>query len=262
MLMPMSIEFSTRGKNMKAVVVPAEPSVLRSWHPIGMTARLLGCWLLAILAAFAQTPAFEVASIKPSAPDATRMNIRRDPGGRNRFEQRADLQTLVSMAYNTQSFQLSGGPSWLRSRRFDVVAKAPAGAVKGQTWVMLQTLLGDRFQLAIHRETRDLPIFELVTAKGGLKVQPASRPPGPADDFIQTSPGRMKALMVSMQGLALTLSGTVGRQVIDRTHLEGRYDFQLEFAPENAADSDAPPSIQPSRNNSASSLRPRKARCN
>ena len=73
----------------------------------------------------------------------------------------------------------------------------------------------------------------------------------------------MKALMVSMSGLALTLSGTVGRQVIDRTHLEGRYDFQLDFAPENAADSDRPSTLtQPSRNNSASSSRPRKARCN
>ena len=139
-----------------------------------------GCWLLAILPAFAQTPAFEVASIKPAAPDSTRMNIRRDPGG-GIVLSNADLQTLVSMAYNIQSFQLSGGPSWLRSRRFDVVAKAPIGAIKGQTWVMLQTLLGDRFQLVIHRETRELPIFELVAAKkGGPKIQPAcSRTPGP-----------------------------------------------------------------------------------
>jgi uncharacterized protein (TIGR03435 family) len=94
--------------------------------------------------------------------------------------------------------------------------------------------------MAVHPETRDLQVFELMVAKGGLKIQPARRAPGPADDFIQTSPGRMKALMVSMSGLALTLSGTLGRQVIDRTELEGRYDFQLEFAPENAVDSDRP----------------------
>jgi hypothetical protein len=164
---------------------------------IKFCARLPGWWLLAIAAALAQTPTFEVASIKPSAGDATRMNIQRDPGG-GIVLTNVNLQTLVSMAYNVQSFQLSGGPPWLRTRRFDVVAKAPAGATKSQT----------------------------------------HRAPGPADDFIQTSPGRMKALMVSMSGLALTLSGTLGRQVIDRTELEGRYDFQLEFAPENAVDSD------------------------
>ena len=167
------------------------------------------------------------------------MNIRRDPAG-GILLTNANLQTLVSMAYNIQSFQLSGGPPWLRSRRFDVVAKAPAGAAKSQTWVMLQTLLSDRFQLVVHRETRELPIFELLVAKGGPKIRPADREPSPADDFIQTFPGRMKAMMVSMSGLALTLSGTLGRPVIDRTNLQGMYDFQLEFAPENIADSDRP----------------------
>jgi uncharacterized protein (TIGR03435 family) len=79
-----------------------------------------------------------------------------------------------------------------------------------------------------------------MVAKGGLKIQPAQRPPGPADDFIQTARGRMKALMVKMSGLALTLSGTLGRQVIDRTGLDGRYDFQLAFAPDDAAATDRP----------------------
>jgi uncharacterized protein (TIGR03435 family) len=205
-----------------------------------VTPRLAGCWLFAILAAYAQTPAFEVASIKTSAPDAARTNIQRDPGG-GILLTNVNLQTLVSMAYNVQSFQLAGGPAWLRSRRFDVDAKAPAGAAKGQTWVMLQTLLADRFQLTVHRETRELAIFNLVVAKGGPKIQPAHRAPGPADDFVQTFPGRMKALMVGMPGLALALSGVLGHQVVDRTNLEGKYDFQLEFAPENAAaDSDRP----------------------
>jgi uncharacterized protein (TIGR03435 family) len=80
----------------------------------------------------------------------------------------------------------------------------------------------------------------LTVAKGGLKIQPAHRTPTVADDFIQTFPGRMKALMASMEGLALTLSGTLGHPVIDRTNLDGRYDFQLEFAPENTAASDRP----------------------
>jgi uncharacterized protein (TIGR03435 family) len=131
-------------------------TVLNPLRPTGMTVRLAGCWLLAVLAAIAQTPAFEVASVKPSTPDAARMNIQRDPGG-GIVLTNVNLQILVSMAYNIQSFQLAGGPPWLRSRRFDVVAKASSGTAKSQTWVMLQSLLADRFQLAIHRETRELP---------------------------------------------------------------------------------------------------------
>jgi uncharacterized protein (TIGR03435 family) len=112
------------------------------------------------------------------------MNIQRDPGG-GIVLTNVNLQTLVSMAYNIQSFQLSGGPPWLRSRRFDVAAKAPGAAAKSQTWDMLQTLLADRFQLAIHRETRELPIFELVVAKGGPKRSspPTERPALPTTSF-------------------------------------------------------------------------------
>jgi uncharacterized protein (TIGR03435 family) len=180
------------------------------------------------VSAHAQPPAFEVASIKPAAPDATKMDIRRDPAG-GIVLTNVNLRSLVMMAYQLQPFQLSGGPSWLRSRRFDIAAEAPPGAVKSQTWVMLQTLLADRFQLAIHRETRELPVFDLVVAKGGPRIQPAQQPPGGANDFIQTFPDRMKARMVSMADLALVLSGTLRHQVIDRTGLDGRYDFDLEF---------------------------------
>jgi len=113
MLIPMSTDFSSHGKDMKAVVVLTELSDLGWWHRIGRTARLFGCRLLASLAAFAQIAAFEVASIKPSVPDATRMSIQRDPGGGIVFSN-VNLQILVSMTYNIESFQLSGGPSWLR----------------------------------------------------------------------------------------------------------------------------------------------------
>ncbi len=194
--------------------------------PVRLARTLL---LLTAFAAFAQPPAFEVASIKPVPPDAGKMDIRRDPAG-GIVLANANLRTLVMMAYNLQPFQLSGGPPWLRSRRFDVSAKAPAGAAKSQTWVMLQTLLADRFQLAVHKETHELPIYELVIAKGGLKIQPAHRAPNPAEDFIQTFAGRMKARMVQMSGLALVLSSNLGRQVVDRTGLDSRYDFELNFA--------------------------------
>jgi uncharacterized protein (TIGR03435 family) len=204
-----------------------------------MSTRLTGLCLLPLLSALAQTPAFEVASVRPSAPDGERPNIQRDPAGGITLTN-VDLQTLVSMAYNIQPFQLAGGPPWLRSRRFDVVAKAPAATDNSRTWVMLQALLADRFQLVVHKETPELPVFELVVARGGLKMQPAHRPPSPADDFIQTSPGKMKAMMVTMQGLSMTLSGVLGHRVIDRTGVDGRYDFQLSFAPDDTNASDRP----------------------
>src|SRR5215472_6338090 len=136
-----------------------------------MSVRLALCSVLAAVAAVAQTPTFEVASVKTSASDTGRPDIKRDPGGGITLSN-ATLELLVVMAYNIQSFQIAGGPSWLRSRRFDVVAKAPEGAPKNQTWVMLQTLLADRFQLTVHREARELPILELTVAKGGPKIQP------------------------------------------------------------------------------------------
>ena len=156
--------------------VPARPSVLCAWHRIGMTARLSACCLLFIFAAFAEAPAFEVASVKihprqtrlASIFSATRWAI---------VLSHVSLQTLVSMAYNVQSFQLSGGPSWIRSRRFDVVAKVPAGAAKSQTWVMLQTLLGDRFPLAVHRETRNSQSSNYWLRRVGPKSSPPTTSP-------------------------------------------------------------------------------------
>jgi uncharacterized protein (TIGR03435 family) len=67
-------------------------------------------------------------------------------------------KTLIGMAYNLDGFQLSGGPGWIASNRYDIVAKPPAGSRKDQTWIMLPALLADRFKLVIHRETRDLPV--------------------------------------------------------------------------------------------------------
>jgi uncharacterized protein (TIGR03435 family) len=185
--------------------------------------------LLAALAARAPSQALEVASVKPSEAVVRKMDIRRDEGG-GIVMTNVDLRTMVLMAYNIQAYQLSGGPTWLRSKRFDVDAKAPATAQKRQTWVMLQALLADRFQLAVHRETRELPLLELVAAKGGARIQPVQRDPGPADDSVQNSAGRIQSRLAGMDYLALTLSGMLERRVIDRTGLTGKYDYDLRFA--------------------------------
>jgi uncharacterized protein (TIGR03435 family) len=131
--------------------------------------------------AFAQTPAsptFEVASIKPAAPqEMGRMMMGSNggprPGSRDPGQYTATnlpLSRLIMEAYNIRSYQVTG-PSWIDSTRFDVVAKVPVGATEEQFRLMLQNLLAERFKLKIHKESKDVPIYALLVGKGGIKMK-------------------------------------------------------------------------------------------
>ena len=128
--------------------------------------------LIAVIApsAFSQTneatrPSFEVATIKPNNPDGRQMIIGR-PGGRVSIVG-ATVKVLVATAYRVRDFQVIGGPNWINTERFDIEAKAEEGANRqGQAGLlMMQSLLADRFQLKIHTETRELPLYELFVSK-------------------------------------------------------------------------------------------------
>ncbi len=125
----------------------------------------------------AAAPAFEVASIKPSNPDASNPlsalpMIMPAPGGRLTGTNVA-LRQLVLTAYELQDFQLVGGPSWVTSRKFDLNAKAGNPDATGkEIAAMLKTLLADRFQLKAHMETRDVPVGVLVVARSDGKLGP------------------------------------------------------------------------------------------
>src|SRR5262245_38099408 len=110
--------------------------------------------LLTAAFAFAQGPAFEVASVHHAEPGIKAMNIRRDPAG-GISALNVNVRTLIVMAYNIQDHQLSGASGWIESERYDVIAKAPAGIKRTDTWAMLQTLLAERFHLAVHHETKE-----------------------------------------------------------------------------------------------------------
>jgi uncharacterized protein (TIGR03435 family) len=122
-------------------------------------------------------PSFEVASVKPSAPAAG--------GGRKGGSGPADagffsargrtLNALILMAYGLQDFQLSGGPSWAAADRFDIQAKPPETASREQMMLMLRTLLAERFELRLHRETKELAEYVLTAAKNGPKFGPQFR---------------------------------------------------------------------------------------
>src|SRR5207248_2104667 len=99
------------------------------------------------------------------------MIIRPQPGGRLTTEN-APLVLLIQNAYSVQAFQIAGGPEWVNTAGYDIEAKPEGNTDRKQMWLMVQTLLADRFKLAMHRETRELPVYTLTAGKGGLKLPP------------------------------------------------------------------------------------------
>src|SRR2546425_3368714 len=128
-------------------------------------------------------PSFEVATVKPSASTDNRIAILGQPGGRF-VATNATLKMLIGTAWRVRDFQISGGPGWAGTDRWNIEAKAEEGAIPPAAgppdptvipplMLMLQSLIEDRFQLKVHRETKELPVYELVVAKGGPKIKPS-----------------------------------------------------------------------------------------
>ena len=222
--------------------------------------------LLCCAAAFAQTPptpAFEAASVKPS-PAGSRIwpTLRGGPGtsdpGRIVYTN-VTLSRVLERAYDVRTYQVSG-PDRLTSDRYDISATIPAGAGKQQFERMLQSLLAQRFHLALHRETRQLAGYELLRGRNAPKLKPSSEgdaapagapPESPpqtgADGFPQlTAPGlammegvRGKSVVSFLTARAQPLSALVEMlskefrlPILDRTGLGGNFDFTLAFAPQ------------------------------
>jgi uncharacterized protein (TIGR03435 family) len=178
-------------------------------------------------------PSFEVASIKPFQGLATEVYVH--VSGPKVTISEYGLLGLVMTAYKVEPWQVSGGPPWLESDRFNITANAPGDArpTDNQIQRMLQSLLADRFQLKVHREKRDRPIYSLIIDKKGPKLTVSSAP----DPSFSLGGGvrgtRMTFKKQTMEYLALQLanSGGLGRDVIDKTMLTGTYDFALHWAP-------------------------------
>jgi uncharacterized protein (TIGR03435 family) len=160
------------------------------------------------------------------------------------------LKLLMTIAYRVQDFQISGGPNWIGSDRFDIVAKAEEGS-NSKIPEMLQALLEDRFKLTLHRETKEMPIYALTVAKGGLKLhesegecppRPSGPPPPPVPGKMPSPPcggmfmGRNQTAgnHITMEQLVINLSRTLGRTVIDKTGLTAKYDIKLEWTPDQS----------------------------
>jgi uncharacterized protein (TIGR03435 family) len=206
--------------------------------------KLLLLLLVTPQLAHAQTsaPAFEVATIKPAAPSPDgHTHIYYPPD--DRFSAiNITLVSLMQWAYAMPERQILDGPSWLSSTRFDIEAKSDGGDLASRPTSeqihdlkrrMVQSLLAGRFQLKVHHETRILPAYDLVAARGGSKLQLAR-----SDNGISIGRNYLHAEGQTMAGIAKELSQITGRVVVDKTGLTGRYDLKLQWTPDDAPTTD------------------------
>jgi uncharacterized protein (TIGR03435 family) len=183
----------------------------------------------AAFAACGQTT-FEVASIRPNVSgDIHNMtggtSIQRNEDGVKLEVRNTSLLLCLRRAYDVTAYQVSG-PDWLSSARFDISATSPVAATTDEVRTMWQALLVDRFKIELHRETRVLPVYALVVAKSGPKMQPVD---AEGQSGTWEGKGRLTAKKASMPKFAEVLSRRMDRPVLDETGLTDTYDFVLDL---------------------------------
>ena len=176
---------------------------------------------------------FEVASLKSSAPGGRGGIIRPSPGGERYLATGIPLQLLMMVAYRVKADQITGGPAWTLTDRFDMNAKAERPSTVEELHTMLKNLLADRFHLQFHRETKELPVYALTVDKAGIKLTPheaqSAGDPWMDQSVDQVVSVKMKATSVPMDYFAWRLGQMLDRPVIDLTKLKGGYDFSLAY---------------------------------
>jgi bla regulator protein blaR1 len=198
---------------------------------------------------------FEVASIKPNTFVDGPTEMGTQPGGRVTIIN-VPLRLLIRNAYEIQDSQLVDAPQWIAEQRFDIVAKAngeiprPVPGNPGPLQGMMRSLLAERFKLAVHRETREIPAYTLQFARSDRRLGPqlhpsrtdcaalaaSGRPQASPDQKprcgVRANGGHMLAGGLPVAQLATLLSTMVDRTVVDRTGLSGAYDFELNWTPD------------------------------
>jgi uncharacterized protein (TIGR03435 family) len=213
----------------------------------------------------AGAPAFEVASVKPNNSGDGRVMMQNQPG--RYIATNVTLRLLIRNAYQLQDFQITGGPGWMASDHFDINAKVPdeframgppaPGSGPGPLQLMIRALLTERFKLVVHNETKDAPIYALILARADGKLGPGLKkssvdcaalfaagrarggamppPPQPGERMqcgMRIGPGNLMGGGALMPQFANTLGMFAGRIVVDRTGLEGPYDVDLTWTPD------------------------------
>jgi uncharacterized protein (TIGR03435 family) len=227
-----------------------------SFSPIVVLLAVVASQAMLATAGHAQAataPAFEVATIKPSNTDLPGMGI--SIQGHQFSTHKTTLNFLIKFAYRLNARQVVGGPAWLDTEEYDIVAKpeGESSLTMSQLRPMVQRLLEDRFKLTFHREQRKLPVYALVVGKNGARLKKSEADPAglPGVQVQGASALTISATNNTMLGLAAVLQMSfVDRPMVDHTGLAGKYDFTLRFTPDLATpsgsltnDPNAPPDL-------------------
>ena len=221
-----------------------------------ITRCLLACLVLSVTLTAQSRSEFEVASIRPSSDEVNQVNAGFRLAGSEVRVIRMSIKDYIGMAYRVKPNQIVG-PEWLAQQRFDVTARIPDGVPPAQLPEMMQTLLASRFQMKVHRESKEFSVYALGIAKGGLKAQEAAAlPPRPTDKpepfTVAASGGNggarvdlgdgssfsfgnntLEVHRMTMAAMAEVLTRFLDRPVLDMTQTAGRYDVTLDIPPED-----------------------------
>jgi len=189
-----------------------------------------------------------VVSIKPNRSGKQFWNLSNTPDGFSATG--IPVKSLILFAYQVKEFQLSGAPSWIDSERYDIEARldeatittfkklAPEETLERRRR-MMRSLLEERFHLKVNHWTKELPAYALVVAKNGPRLVKSSDSPSgsrePGGGMIRFKMGELTATGISLDVLADQIAHEVGRPVVDKTGLEGRYDFTLDWTSDRQA---------------------------
>lgn len=197
--------------------------------------------------------AFDVVSIRPSEPGQQNSRFNIAPGGGINVSNVA-VRKLIEFAFGFRATQVIGGPAWIETASYDIVARVDKGdgpadlrsmtneqrdTIEQKIQQRTKALLEDRFKLVVKRDTREMPLMALTVAKGGLKIKP--NPPGDArPPNARMARGKLTAQAVPMARLVQGLSMLLQQTVIDETSVTGEFDFELAWSPDTTPDADGP----------------------
>jgi uncharacterized protein (TIGR03435 family) len=247
-----------------------EPQPAARTHSPAAVATATALVAITAVAVLGQTarPQFEVASVKPTGDRGGRLTMRPMPG---RITASGPLRVLMQAAYGLEPFQILGAPEWVEWDGYEIDAKAAGNPGRAQMFLMLQSLLENRFQLRVHRESREMPVYALEPARGGLRLPPPKdvncsddaepqplpepgarmQPPGVGSQHalrcgglnvtLELGGARMQGGKVPMAEFVRVLSRVLDRRVTNQTGFSGVFDVKLDFQPDETTPVLPPP---------------------
>jgi uncharacterized protein (TIGR03435 family) len=204
--------------------------------------KAVGFFAVWITVAVAQSPKFDVASVKavPQTFGAYRADLGAAAHGEVTLTN-ATFSECVRYAFGINNDLQIAGPEWIKSRqfRFNIIGKAPSDTQVSELRRMLQVLLAERFHLEVHREPKEIQHLELLISKKGLKLKEAASQTGNAANAGIM--GRIISSGLPMSELTALLSRFLRQPVVDMTGLPGAYEVRLIWTPENVPPTADPP---------------------